>query len=78
MLCSILLPEPIGTDIWSLLWILPLTALVAIVYKATKVERIELIDFLREVVLLWVSITVFMAVTGIVLFLFSTIVTITG
>ena len=44
---------------------LPLVAAIAIVYKATKVPKITAVNFLKEVVILFGSIVVFMAVTAV-------------
>lgn len=53
-------PENIGTTPQSLLWMFPLLGSVAIIYKATKMRVIFSVKFLREVVILFVSISVFM------------------
>ncbi|MDH7598134.1 MAG: hypothetical protein QHH07_00665 [Sedimentisphaerales bacterium] len=60
-------PLQIGLSAWALLWMLPLTGSIAIVYKATKVGDIRPRPFFKEVVLLFASIVVFMAVAGLVL-----------
>lgn len=60
-------PERITVDPQSMLWLLPLVAAIAIVYKATKVPKITAVSFLKEVVVLFGSIVVFMAVTAVVL-----------
>ena len=41
-------PEAIGVTPLSILWILPLAASVAIVYKATKLPEITAINFIKE------------------------------
>ena len=43
-------PETIGTTPLSVLWLLPLAAAVAVVYKATKLPKITLANFIKEVV----------------------------
>ncbi len=53
-------PENIGTTPQSLLWMFPLLGSVAIIYKATKMRVIFSVKFLREVVVLFLSISVFM------------------
>jgi Ca2+/Na+ antiporter len=64
---SFTVPERITVDPQSMLWLLPLVASIAIVYKATKVPKIAAASFLKEVVILFGSIVIFMAVTAMVL-----------
>lgn len=61
-------PEEIGTSPAALLWLLPLTATISIAYKATKLPTITANAFIREVVVLFGSIVVFMTITALVLF----------
>jgi len=61
-------PEKITTDPQSMLWLLPLVAAIAIVYKATKLPEIKIANFLKESVLLFGSIVIFMFVTALVLY----------
>ncbi len=68
-------PEFIGTNPQSMMWLLPLTAAVAVAYKAMKLPTITAGNFIKEVVLLFVSIVVFMAITALVLFGVSWLVT---
>jgi hypothetical protein len=58
---------PIDTTPGSLLWIIPLTASIAIVYKATKVHQIDPKPFAREVLGLFGSILAFILVAALVL-----------
>ncbi|MGB7581436.1 MAG: hypothetical protein WBL85_03185 [Sedimentisphaerales bacterium] len=60
-------PEEIGTNPRSLLLVLPLLAAIAVVYKATKVPKVTVGNFLKETILLFGSIFVFMVVTALVL-----------
>jgi len=60
-------PENISTNPQSILWLLPLVASIAVVYKATKVPTIKLGSFLKETVLLFGSIIVFMIVIALFL-----------
>ena len=53
-------PEYIAMDVKSLLWIFPLLASVAIIYKATKMRVIFLRRFFREVVILFCTLSVVM------------------
>ena len=64
-------PLHIGTTPASMLWLLPLTAAVCIVYKATKLKEIKAAGFIREVAVLFGSIIVFMAIVAAVLFAFA-------
>ena len=64
---SFTVPERITVDPHSMLWLLPLVAAIAIVYKATKVPKIAAVNFLKEVIILFGSIVVFMVVTAMVL-----------
>jgi hypothetical protein len=68
VLASFLLPENIGATPASLLWLFPLAASIAVAYKATKVPEIKLKSFVKESVILFGSILVFMFVTAMVLF----------
>ena len=63
-----MVPMDIGTTAKGLLLALPLIAVIAIVYKAIKVDELKLVSFLKEVFLLFGSILVFMIVTAVVLF----------
>ena len=60
-------PEDIGTNPWSLLLVLPLLAAIAVVYKATKVPKVTVGNFLKETILLFGSIFVFIVITALVL-----------
>jgi hypothetical protein len=60
-------PEPVGVDVWAVLWLLPLSAAIAVCYKATKVRTIRTADFLKQSGALFASIVGFMAVAGVVL-----------
>ncbi len=60
-------PVEIGTSPLSTLWLLPLTAAVAVVYKATKLPKITALAFLKETSALFASIIVFVVATALVL-----------
>jgi hypothetical protein len=53
-------PENIAMDAKSLLWIFPLLASVAVIYKATKIRVIFLRRFFREVLILFCTLSVVM------------------
>jgi hypothetical protein len=67
VLASFTQPEQIGMTPLSMLWILPLTASIAIVYKATKVNSVNTRAFVKETALLFGSIAVFMALAAVIL-----------
>jgi hypothetical protein len=54
-----------------MLWLLPLAMAVAVVYKATKVEKIEPVSFIKESVVLFGSIVVFIVAAALVLLTLS-------
>ena len=60
-------PEHIGVTPHSMLWLLPLVASISIVYKATKLPEIRFVHFVKESVILFGSIVIFMAITALVL-----------
>jgi hypothetical protein len=74
-MASFTVPEKIGVDPQSMVWLLPLVAAIAIVYKATKVPKIRAVPFIREVVVLFGSIVVFMAITAMVLYALAWLIT---
>ena len=67
LLADFATPEKIGVNPKSMLWLLPLVASIAVVYKATKVPKITAVSFLRETVILFGSIVIFMIITAFVL-----------
>lgn len=67
LLANFTVPETIGVNPLSMLWLLPLVASIAIVYKATKVPKITALNFLKETVILFGSIVIFMIITALVL-----------
>lgn len=68
MLASFTRPWDIGATPGALLFALPLIAVVAVVYKATKIEKITLASFIKTSAILFGSIVVFMVLTAIGLF----------
>ena len=75
LLASFTAPMEIGTRPQMMLWLLPLTASIAIVYKATKLSKITTGNFLKECTGLFASIIVFIVVTALVLFFLTKFVT---
>jgi len=68
-------PEEIGTNSQSMLWLLPLAAAIAIGYKATKLPTITAGNFIKETVVLFGSIIVFMVITALALYALAWIAT---
>lgn len=67
LLATFTAPQRINTDPKSLLWVLPLAAAVALVYKAIKLDKITARSYIRETVLLFASIVVVIVVAGLIL-----------
>lgn len=67
IMASFTAPENIGTTAQSMLWLLPLAAAIAVVYKATKVQTITADKFTKEALVLLGSIIVFIIVTALAL-----------
>jgi len=70
-LATFIVPENIGLNPQSVLWLLPLVASIAIVYKALKIQKIRFGNFLIETATLFASIIGFIAVTALVLFVLA-------
>ena len=68
LLASFTMPEQIGTTPLSMLWLLPLVASIAVVYKATKLPEIKAANFIKESVVLFGSIVIFMLVIAFILY----------
>ena len=75
MIANFTTPEKIGVTPQSLLWLLPLSAAIVIVYKATKVPKIRVRSFIRDSAVLLGSILVFMFVAAMTLLVLSRFVT---
>ena len=67
LLASFTRPIEIGTTPGSVLWMFPLLAAISIVYKATKIRVLFWDRFLRETVVLVITVSLFMVVTAIAL-----------
>jgi len=61
-------PEQIQPNPQAMLWLLPLTAAIAVVYKATKLPTITMGVFLKEAAILFGSIVVFIIITALALY----------
>ncbi len=66
-LASFTVPLRIDTDPMSMFWLLPLVVSIAVVYKATKVDKIEAVSFAKETAVLIGSILVFIGVAALIL-----------
>ena len=75
IMASFTVPEKIGVTGQSMLWLLPLVASIAVVYKATKMPKITYANFVKEAVILSGSIIVFMVVTAIALCVMAWLIT---
>ena len=60
-------PEQIGVDPKMMLWMFPLLASIAIVYKATKLRVLFLGKFFKEAAILFCTLSLFMVLLGIAL-----------
>ena len=67
ILATFTTPENIGMTPQSMLWLLPLVAAISVVYKTTKLPKIRFAHFVKESVVLFGSIVIFMAITALVL-----------
>lgn len=60
-------PEYIGVEPKTMLWMFPLLASIAIVYKATKLRVMFLGKFFKEAAILFCTLSLFMILLGIAL-----------
>ena len=75
LVASFTAPENITANPQSMLWILPLAAAIAITYKAAKLPKITVKNFIQESVSLFLSIVVFLIVVGVVLITLTSLIT---
>ena len=75
ILANFTMPERVGVTGLSMLWLLPLALSIAVVYKATKVREVRAVNFIKESVVLFASVVVFMLITAVVLLGFAWLVT---
>ena len=68
-------PEKFGPTPQSMLWLLPLVAAIAIIYKATKVPKITAANFIKEVTILFGSIIVFIVIAALGLYTVAWLIT---
>jgi hypothetical protein len=67
VMAGFMAPEEIGTTRQSLLLLLPVVISIAVIYKATKVPRISFGNFIKESILLFLSITAFLLIIALIL-----------
>ena len=75
VIATFTVPERIGVTPNSMLWLLPLVAAIAIVYKTTKLPKIKAGHFIKEVTVLFGSIVVFMLIAAMVLYVMAWLIT---
>lgn len=75
MIANFTTPERIGVTPQSLLWLLPLSAAIVVVYKATKVPKVRARSFIKDSAVLLGSILVFMSIAAMTLLVLSRFVT---
>ena len=66
-LASFTVPMRVDTDPVSMLWLLPLVISIAVVYKATKVDKIKAWSFTKETTVLIGSILIFIGTAALIL-----------
>ena len=75
VVASFTAPEEIGANPQSMLWLLPLSAAIAIVYKATKLPTITARNFIKEAAISFGSIVVFIIITVLALYTLAWLIT---
>ena len=75
VVASFTVPEEIGTNPQSMLWLLPLAVAIAVIYKATKLPTIRLGNFIKETTVLFGSIAVFVIITAMALYVLAWLIT---
>lgn len=75
ILAAFTAPETIGTTATSMLWMFPLLAAIAMVYKATKMRAILFKRFFIESLILFLTVSGFMMMAIAVLNLLSWMIT---
>ena len=75
LLCTFTVPEHIGTDIFSMLWMFPLLAAISLIYKATKMRVLFWDKFFKEASILFITTSMFMIIAGVGLFILVHIIT---
>lgn len=68
-------PEFFGPCPGSMLWLLPLVAAIAVIYKVTKLPVIKAGNFIKESAVLFISIVAFVVVSALALNVLAWLVT---
>ena len=71
VIATFTVPENFGANPLSMLWLLPLVAAIAIIYKATKLPAIKAANFIKETSVLFGSIIVFIIIAALTLHAFA-------
>jgi len=75
MIATFTTPEQIGANLQSMLWLLPLAAAIAVVYKATKLPKITAGAFIKDCAILFGSIVFFIIITAAILYTLAWLIT---
>lgn len=75
ILASFMSPMDIATSPASMLWMFPLVLSIVVVYKATKLRAIFLKKFVKEVVILFFTISILLVLAGVGLNILVAVVT---
>ena len=71
IMASFTAPEAVGSEPGAILWVVPLTAAIAVVYKAMKLSEIKTGTLIKEIFGLFCSIIVFMFLISLALYVFA-------
>lgn len=75
IIATLTAPENVGTNPQSMLWLLPLVAAIAVIYKVTKLPVITAANFIKEAAVLFGSIIVFIVIAALTLHVFAWLIT---
>ena len=76
MLATIFMnPVDVPSNVWSFLWIVPIVVLIAVVYKATKLDNVLSKRYVLECAALAGTILGFMLLIAVILYVFVAFVT---
>ncbi len=67
ILASFTAPEMMGTNPGNVIWMYPLLLTVAVIYKATKLRVLFIGKFIKEVVVLFLTLSVFLTIAMVAL-----------
>ncbi|MHC4109570.1 MAG: hypothetical protein ACYSUY_00755 [Planctomycetota bacterium] len=75
IIATFTVPENVGTNPQTMLFLLPLVAAIAIIYKVTKLPVITASNFIKEAAVLFGSIIVFIIIAALTLHVFALLIT---